>query len=125
MKILTLSILLTFAPVFGSFAEAATSVDTLRVTNSFDYANDRPVFVRVQVYDHQGLPASNRLIEVFDPAGGDLRIVSGMTDDFGVFEGSVTLPNHLDQVLVRGNVLGIDNEAVVGVQEQSIDQVLR
>jgi len=125
MKSLTLSILLTLAPLFSSVAEAVTDIDNLQVDRGFDYANDRPVFVRVQVYDHQGMPATNRLIEIFDPAGSELRILSGMTDDFGIFEGSLILPNHLDQVLVRASVLGINNEAIVTLRDESIDQVLR
>jgi hypothetical protein len=123
MRAATLGFLVSFAPMLTSVAEAASAMNHLKVPKGFSYANDRPVHLRVQVFDHRGMSAANRLIEVFEPDGGQ-RIVSGMTDDYGVFEGSITLPNHLDQVFLRANVLGIDNEALVAVQDQLVDHVL-
>jgi hypothetical protein len=70
------------------------------------------------------MSAVNRLVDVFDATGEHQRIGGGMTDDNGMFETDVRLPNHVDHVMLRAHVLGIDNEALVEVLDDVAEHVM-
>jgi hypothetical protein len=125
MKSINLGILLAAVNLFSGAAHATTSVKDMTVASGFDYDMERQVLLDIQVLDHEGMPAAFRLVEVFDPTGGKQRILSGMTDEYGVFQGSVTLADRFDQVFVRANVLGIDNEEMLPIQNLSVQYTLQ
>lgn len=117
--------LLTTAFLYDSVAHASTGIHDMVVSHGFDYANQHKVFVHLQVLDHEGQPAGNRMIEVLSADGSGGVMERAMTDDYGVYEGFVKLPGHMSTVVVRTNVIGIVNEARVQVADGLIEHAFQ
>jgi hypothetical protein len=115
---------LAYSYMLTSAAVAAIHLSRREAIPDFDLPAERTVSVRVRVFDHRGMSAVNRLVDVFDATGEHQRVGGGMTDDNGMFETDVRLPNHVDHVMLRAHVLGIDNEALVEVLDDVAEHVM-
>jgi hypothetical protein len=104
-------------------ASASIGIDKMVVDDDFDYATENQVFVHLEVHDHNGQPASHRMIEILVPGSGANVIERATTDDDGVFEAVINVPDHLDEVIVRTNVFGIANEAHLSVAGDQIEHM--
>lgn len=121
MRTLTQTTLLFVTLCVGALSvQATTQVDDLNVHRGFDYATERLVLVQLEVLDHDGYPAANRMIEVLTPGNGTNVIERAATDDLGLFEAIVSVPGHLKTVLIRTNVFGIANEAELRIDADAV-----
>jgi hypothetical protein len=122
--VLSISLLASTA-LYDGIAHASTGIHDMVVSHGFDYANEHKVFVHLQVLDHEGQPAANRMVEVLTPNGAGDVMQRAMTDDYGVYEGFMKLPGHMSTVVVRTNVIGIVNEARVQVADGLIEHAFQ
>jgi hypothetical protein len=96
---------------------AADIQDAVRADQEFDYQSERDVWIDVEVFDIEGTPAANRVIEILEPldeAGFRTRLIDkGVTDDGGRFDRGVRVPSYLTQLVIRVRVLGIENQVML------------
>lgn len=95
------------------------------VNRNFDYATSNDVHAVLQVQSGIGEPVAAIGIEIFDrlPEEGGVLMYSGITDKEGLFETRLAIPAHLDQVYVRANLIGAQNEAMVEVKNGQLQHL--
>lgn len=107
----------------------------LSVPDGFDYNMNRDITLRVQVLDHNGLPADRIGVQVYQPDTAELSapeeaspaisannalISRGQTDALGYFEQQIRIPGHLSHVKVQVSQLGIHNIAELEINTETV-----
>lgn len=107
----------------------------LSVPDGFDYNMNRDISLRIQVLDHNGLPADRVGVQIFQPDNfrpsaddqpspeaaplPDL-ISRGQTNSQGYFEQQIRLPGHLRSIRVQVSQLGINNSAELAINTNTV-----
>lgn len=105
--------------------------DALNVPDGFDYKMHRDVTLKLQVLDHNSNPGKYIGVQVFEAdSAGDINnpsnmenpniIFRGQTDVNGYFEDQIRLPSHSKEILVQVSQLGIENSAVLTINNHDI-----
>jgi hypothetical protein len=99
------------------FRKSADIQDEVRAHPGFGYQSEQDIWIDVEVFDLEGTPAGNRVVEILEPPdeiGFRSRLIDkGATDNGGRFDRSVRVPSYLTQATVRGGVLGIQNQVIL------------
>ena len=109
-----------------SMGLAQSLADLTDVADTFDYATERDLWLEIEAFDSEGVPADNRVVEVLEPLDDEgiaFRVIDkAVTDADGWLETRVRVPAHVQQVVVRVAVLGIDNDHTVAVAASDVVQ---
>lgn len=107
----------------------------LVVPEDFDYNMNQDITLRIQVLDHNGNPGKHIAVTVTEATSFELSqdedpvpqpaplqnvISRGQTDAQGYFEQLIRLPGYLREVRVQVSQLGIDNVAVLNINNPVI-----
>ncbi len=110
----------------GPKDEPATSMEQLQVSDQFDWATTRTSTFRITALDNQDQPIVGAKFYVYSAnpdEGGDM-IVSGITDDQGVYQINYQVPTYYHSLYVATNYLGLVNGTEVELTPQGFDLVL-
>jgi LruC domain-containing protein len=126
MKTLRLALV---AIVFGAFActkvnkETPNTVDPSTVTDInqlvvpawFNYHTSNEVSFSIQLLTNDDKPIKNVRIDIMDasPELSGTILLSGSTDNFGVFTAKTELPSYMKQVVVNSDYIGIPNDVIL------------
>ena len=109
-------------PVGGGQNEEQLTIETLDVPPYFDYETRKEVEIAIDVDDLNGDDAEGVRISIYKYSSADRptsenteRLFTGITDASGEFRTTVELPNHITQLWVKANVIGVTNVAVVPI----------
>lgn len=106
--------------------QPATSMEKLQVSAQFDWSTTRTSTFRITALDNQdqAIEGAKFFIYSANPVeGGDL-IVSGITNQMGVYEIDYQVPTYYQTLFVATNYLGLVNETTVTLNEQGFDLIL-
>lgn len=126
MKIIKLAVA---ALVFGSLActkvsrETPTPTDPTTITDinqlvvpiSFNYNTSNEVSFSIQLLTNDDKPIKNVRIDIMDGSSelnGSI-LLSGSTDNFGVFTAKADIPSYLKQVIVNTDYIGLPNDVIL------------
>jgi LruC domain-containing protein len=96
--------------------ESVTDINLLKVPSNFDYQTSNEISFSIQLLTNDDKPIKNVRIDIMDGASdldGSKIIVSGSTDNFGVFSSKVEVPSYLTKVVVNSDYIGIPNDVLL------------
>lgn len=102
-----------------------TSIDQLNIPSTFNFATTRNLEVSITTLDNGDVPLRNIVIELgyrTDTAVVSLGQI--VTDLVGTAKIAVSIPSHIDSLIVMTDYLGLPSETSIRVESTSIDYTL-
>lgn len=89
------------------------------VPENFNYATTQEITVDINLKDHNGAPLQGLRVNLYSP---DLEkhIASGVSNSNGDYNSLVRIPTYLDEVRIRINYIGFDNDRTVKISGSNL-----
>ena len=103
-----------------------TSLDNLTIPSGFKFSTTKDLNVQVAALDNTGSPVSNIMVKVYTdlPEKGGELILSGVTDNNGIYSVPYKIPAWMDSLAVGTDAIGFINMQKVSVNSGSLRVVL-
>ena len=110
----------------GDIPVDETSIENMAISPNFKFITTQNVDVTISTLDNSGAPVKNILVNVYSdlPEKGGSLILSGATDDNGVFAVAYKIPAWVDSLAVGTDAIGFANMQKVKVTAGSLNVVL-
>lgn len=98
------------------------TMEDLVISDHFDFSTSSDVQFRITALNNQGAPIRNAKIKIMDKPqleGGKV-LLSGATNQNGVFESVYPLPDYYSEVLVTSDYIGLTSDLVVQTEGAEI-----
>ena len=129
--IIALSVMTTFSIVscrkdVNDPVAASTKMEDMKVSPDFKFATTQAVGVKITTLDNANSPVPNIKVEIYTdfPDNGGSLILSGVSDNNGVFASDYKIPAGVDSLAVGTSAIGFCNMQKVKVSGGSLNLTL-
>lgn len=106
--------------------ENEKTMEDLVVNSTFEWKTTKPADLQIKALDNTGNPIAGAKFSIFtgDPENGGQLIVSGMTDQSGIYAVDYSVPSYYDSLYVRSDYVGIPTPGMVPLEQNGFDLTL-
>lgn len=100
-------------------------MEDLIISSDFDYKTSSEVSISIKAYDNINQPLKRVKFQIFtaEPDSGGKLMVTGATNESGVFETDYNIPTYLKKVFLKTDYLGLPNLLEVPVDNGKIAHI--